>query len=191
MKNIKKHLNGILLCLFELIVGILLLIDPMGFTTGIIVAAGIGLLVLGLVCVIKYCRTESAAAAKEQNLLKGLLALTAGCFCVFNTQWFVDKFPAFTVVYLYGIAVLVAGLVKIQLAVDMLRAGNKRWFLGLIGAVVSAACAAVILKVPFNTLSALWLFTGISLIVEAVVDAATMVVSNIEKKEEAPEETEE
>lgn len=181
MKKIKKHLTGILLCLFELAVGVLVLIDPMGFTTGIIIAAGIGLLIFGLANVIKYYRTEAKAAAAGQFLLKGLLALTAGCFCVFQSEWFLATFPAFTI--LLGVAVFAAGLVKIQLSVDMLRAKNKRWFLGLIGAVVSIGCAIVILKVPFAATKTLWMFTGVSLIVEAVVDAVMLIVSNTKKKE--------
>ena len=181
MKKIKKHLNGILLCLFELVVGVLLLVDPLGFTTGIVVAAGVALLVLALVYVIKYCRTEAKAAAQGQYLLKGLLALAAGAFCTIKPQWFVVTFPAFTV--LYGVAVLTAGLVKVQFAVDMLRAKNERWFFGLIGAVISVICAVVILNDPFATATVLWTFTGVSLIVEAVVDGAMLILSNTKKKE--------
>jgi len=186
MKKIKKHLTGILLCLFEMAVGVLVLIDPLGFTTGIIVAAGIGLLLLGMVCVIKYCRTEAKIAAQERLLLKGLLALTAGSFCALRSEWFLVTFPAFT--FLLGLAILAAGLIKIQLSVDMFRAKNQRWFLGLIGAVISIACAVVVLKNPFATASVLWAFTGVSLIVEAVVDAAMLIVSNTPKKEK-PQET--
>lgn len=187
MKKIKKHLTGILLCLFEIAVGVLVLINPIGFTKAIIIAAGIGLLILGLGCVIKYFRTEAKAAAAGQYLLKGLLAFSAGCFCAFKSQWFLATFPAFTI--LLGVAVFAAGLVKIQLAMDMARAGNKRWFLGLIGAVISVVCAIVILKNPFATTAVLWAFTGVSLIVEAVVDAAMLIVSNTKKKELPQKET--
>lgn len=179
MKTIKKHLKGILFCLFELAVGVLLLIDPLGFTTGIVVAAGVALLILALVLIIKYCRTEMKAAAQGQYLLKGLLALAGGAFCVIKPQWFVVTFPAFTV--LYGVAVLTAGLVKVQFAVDMLRAKNDRWFFGLIGAVVSIVCAIVILNDPFATTAVLWMFTGISLIVEAAVDGTMLFLSNTKK----------
>ena len=186
MKAIKKHLKGILFCLFELAVGILLLIDPLGFTTGIVIAAGVALLVLALVLIIKYCRTEMKVAAQGQYLLKGLLALAAGAFCTIKPQWFVVTFPAFTV--LYGVTVLTAGLVKVQFAVDMLRAKNDRWFFGLIGAVVSVICAVVILNNPFATTAVLWMFTGISLIVEAVVDGAMLVLSNTKKVKLTPQE---
>ena len=54
MEALKGSLNGIVLCLFELIVGILLLINPVGFTAWIIMSAGIVLMLLGLVEVAKY-----------------------------------------------------------------------------------------------------------------------------------------
>ena len=38
MKSLKENANGIVLCLFELIVGILLLINPVSFTAWIIKA---------------------------------------------------------------------------------------------------------------------------------------------------------
>lgn len=183
MKKIKKHLTGILLCLFELVVGVLVLIDPMGFTTAIIVAAGIGLIILGLVSVVKYGHEEPQTAAQGQYLLKGLLALSAGCFCAFKSQWFLSAFGI-----LLGVAIFAAGLAKIQIAMDMLRAGNKRWPFGLIGAVISLVCAVVILKDPFATTAALGIFTGVSLVVEAVVDAAMLIFCNIQKAEEPQEE---
>lgn len=190
METIKKHLTGILLCLFELIVGILVLVDPMGFTTVIIVAAGVGLIVLGLVCVVKYGRTESKKAAEGQYLLKGLLALTAGFFCVFQSQWFLDH-SAFAI--LLGLAVFSAGLVKIQSSWDMLRAKNKRWYYVLIGAAISIICAVVILKYDFSGDDTRAIFTGVSLIAEFVVDVAMLIFCNTpakrEKKEDKKEDT--
>jgi len=187
MEKIKKHLTGILLCLFELLVGILVLVDPMGFTTVIIVAAGIGLIILGLVSVVKYGRSEPQAAAQGQYLLKGLLALTAGFFCAFQSQWFLEH-EAFTL--LLGLAIFAAGLAKIQISIDMSRAGKQRWYFGLIGAAVSIICAIVVLKYPFEGDSTRAVFTGVTLIVEFVVDVAMLIVSNLPKKA-LPEEAEE
>ena len=52
----KNNKTGILLSLFEIALGILLLIDPIGFTTGIIIIAGVLLLLFGVVEVIKALR---------------------------------------------------------------------------------------------------------------------------------------
>lgn len=84
-------------------------------------------------------------------------------------------FPVLTMIY--GIVVLIAGLGKIQVATDMFRMKRKKWFLPAISAAVSIICAAVILGNPFSTTIVLWMFTGISLIIEAVFDTVTLVVN--------------
>lgn len=177
-----KNMNGILLCLFEIVVGILLLIDPLGFTTGIITTAGIVLLIIGLITVIKYFRTEADEASTGQYLVKGLVALLAGAFCTFKSHWFIVTFPALTIIY--GIVVLITGLGKVQLTFDMIRKKNKKWFLAIISALLSIICAVVILNNPFTSTTVLWIFTGITLIVESVIDIITLIVSGSGKTEE-------
>ncbi len=176
----KNNKTGILLSLFEIALGILLLIDPIGFTTGIIIAAGILLLLFGVVEVIKYFRSEPVKAASEQYLTKGLCALGAGIFCVVKTEWFTVAFPAMT--FLYGIVVLVTGLSKLQLTVDMLRVKSKKWFLALVSAVISLACAVVILLNPFSSTAVLWMVAGITLIVESLIDVVTWFLGGREQK---------
>lgn len=119
MKFQKNNIGSIVSCLMEILVGILLLINPVGFTSGIIIGAGFVLLVTGLISVIKYFRTEPEAAAKNQMLVKGLVALLAGAFCAFKSGWFVVTFPVITLIY--GIIILLTGLAKIQRMVDALR----------------------------------------------------------------------
>ncbi len=78
---------------------------------------------------------------------------------------------------LYGVAVLIGGLVKVQIAIDMLRAKNSKWWWGAISAVISIICAFVMISNPFSSTVALWWFAGISLIVEAVVGMITLIMS--------------
>ena len=174
MKSLKENLTGIVLCLFELIVGILLLINPVSFTTWIIMIAGIVMMILGLVEVVKYFRSGVKEGSLGQTLAKGLLFLLGGGFCVFKTEWFIVTFPVLTIIY--GVIILVTGVGKIQLMVDMLRQKNKKWFWAAINAVVSIVCAIVILKSPFTSTAGLWMFTGVSLIAEGVLDIVTMIV---------------
>lgn len=186
-KKEKSGLGGIVICLFEIIVGILLLIDPIGFTTGIVTVAGIVLLLGGLFFTVKYFLSDVEAASAGQYLAKGLVAVLAGAFCAFNSDWFVVTFPMLTIVY--GIVALVMGLYKVQLTVDMLRRKNKKWFISGIGALISIVCGAVILGSPFGTVAVLWTFTGVSMIVEAVVDIVAFIFGSIgKKKNEKPAE---
>ncbi len=174
MKALKRNTNAIVLCIAEALAGILLLVNPVEFTTGIIMAAGIALMIGGLINVNRYFRSKPAEAAVGQLLTRGLIALLAGVFCAFNPHWFIVTFPVIAI--LYGAAVLIGGLGKVQLAIDMLRFKNSKWWWGAISAVISIICALVIISNPFSSTDALWWFTGISLIVEAVFDVITQIM---------------
>ncbi len=174
MKTLKQNGNAIIMCIIEVVVGILLLVNPVGFTTGIIIAAGIALMVDGLLNVIRYFRSSPMEAAAGQLLMRGLIALLAGAFCALNSEWFIITFPMIAI--LYGVAVLIGGLGKVQITMDMLRAKNSKWWWGAISAAVSIICAFVMINNPFSSTVALWWFTGISLIVEAIFDMITLIM---------------
>lgn len=181
MKYVKQNVSNIIVCLFEAVVGILLLVDPVGFTSWILVLFGAALMVAGLLSIIRYFRTPAMEAAVGQLLVKGLVLLVAGGFCAFNYGWFLVTFPLLSVVY--GIGILLAGLSKIQWAVDLLRMHRKKWFWATLSAVISIVCAVVILSNPFTSSAILWMFAGISLIVEAVFDVVALIVGGRGKED--------
>lgn len=189
MRAIKENLGGIVTCLFELIVGILLLIDPSGFTAAIITTAGVFLALTGLFSVIRYFRTEPVAAMKSQLLSKGLAALLCGGFCITKSLWLVALLvPVLTLVY--GTVILVTGLTKVQWMFDIIRLKKKMWFLAAISAIISIACGVVVIANPFASTAVLWMFIGISLIVEAVFDVFSLIFGINKKEKPAPEAVE-
>lgn len=188
MKTKKFNLTTVLTAFFEILVGILLLVNPVSFTTGILIFAGVVLGLLGLKSLIVYFARKPEEAAASHGLLNGLVCILLGVFLVFRTGWILLTFPVLTVVY--GVVVLLTGLSKLQSAVDMLRLKLGRWYLTMLGALLSIICAVVILMNPFGTTAALWMFIGISLIVEAVVDLLAAIFSKTKKPAEAPAEAE-
>ena len=180
MKGLKEKAIGFIPCLFELIVGVLLLVNPVGFTSGIIMATGIALMIFGIIETVKYFRTSAEEAFLGQTLVKGLVSLLVGAFCTFKTEWFIITFPVLTIIY--GVIILLTGIGKIQLAVDMIRRKNKKWFWAAINAVDSIFCAIVIMNSPFTSTAVLWIFTVASLIVEGVFDLITLFVGGMAKE---------
>jgi len=166
-------MGNILSCLAEIIIGILLLINPVGFTAGIIMTLGVVLAVMGVSSVVGYFRAEPEDAAQSSGLMKGLLLVGGAFVCLFKTQWLIAAFPLITV--FYGVIILITGISKLQWAVDLLRLKQKYWFVALIGALLSIIFAAVILMNPFASTGILWTFIAISLIVEAVMDILTFI----------------
>lgn len=175
MRAIQKNSGSILMCVLEILVGVLLLVDPTGFTSAIIIAAGAALILYGVICIVRYFRADAAEGALRQSLFKGLLLLLGGLFCVLRSRWFVDTFPLLTI--LYGIGLLISGIGKIQWTADMIRFGRKRWYLPAISAALSLIFAAIILCSP----TALWSFLGIVLIVEAVFDIVAIALGGKHK----------
>ena len=156
----------------------------MGFTTGIIMTAGGILILIGVINCIKYFTTELREATKGQYLTKGLIAILSGAFGVLNTEWFLVTFPALTVIY--GVAVLLAAVEKVQLCMDLLRLKRKKWYLAAISSVISIICAVIILKNPFSSVEITWIIAGVSLILEAVFDMYILMANSqtrIEDKE--------
>ena len=181
MKFLKNNIGSLLMIFFLIIVGILLLINPVGFTMGIIKAAGVLLILLGILDIVRYFRTPAPEAAKGQNLYSGLVSLALGCFCVFRAEWFVAVFPVLAVVY--GILQVLLGLRYMQRAVDALRLHIPLWYLRCINAVISILFGMIIITNPAMTMLSIWVFTGLTMIIEGVFEAVALFLTG--KKEKA------
>lgn len=175
MKQWFKGKWGILMiCLFEILVGILLLINPVRFTTGIIFGAGVLLLLGGAYSILRYFLVNPELAAQKQLMFRGLLCLMAGLVCTTQYEWFLTAFPLLTVLYAGWMLILAAS--KLQLMADQKRKGAARWYMPGISALAAAVLASVILLNPFGAVNAVWTFAGISLIAEAALDLAAMMM---------------
>ena len=175
MKNLSSDLWKMVMCLAEMVIGILLFINPVSFTSGIIMILGVCLVVLGVVNISGYFRMDPVEAALQQNLAKGLCQGMLGFFCVFRSKFFIMNFPVPSIVY--GIAILLSGIYKTQWAADMARLKRQYWFVPAIGAAVSVLAAVVVLLNPFSEAGALWMFTAIALIIQAMVDLSSTIFS--------------
>ncbi|MGM9522376.1 MAG: HdeD family acid-resistance protein [Oscillospiraceae bacterium] len=170
-----KKAAGIITAVCEAVVGVLLLIDPVGFTAGIITAFGILLIVLGAFQIIGYFRSSPDDGVKSQGMSKGLLEIFAGLFCALRAKWFILTFPVLTI--LYGVATLAAGATKVEIMVDQIRLKRKKWIWSGVGSLVTILCAVIILLDPFTSTSVMWIFVAVALIVEAFVDVLSLCLS--------------
>ena len=174
MRNIDRNTGNLIICIAEAVIGILLLVDPVGFTSGIIRALGVVLALQGARDLAAYFKADPETAAASSGLAKGLTLVVLGVFSLFRAEWFIISFPVLTV--LYGVLTLVGGINKIQWAVDMYRQKHKYWYIEVLGAALTVIFAVLILTNPFASTVVLWTFIGISLIVEAIIDILAFVL---------------
>ena len=178
MKNIRHSIDrnamNLIVCIGEILIGALLLINPIGFTSAVLIALGVVLVALGAIRLVGYFRSDPEAAAQGGGLVTGLLFMLAGLFCIFRWEWFVVTFLILRVVY--GVVRLAEGVHKLQWAVDALRLGQRYWYIAIIGAALTLIFGALIVFNPFTTTTVLWTFIAVSLIVEAVLDILSFVL---------------
>ena len=170
MGFLKQNGGAIVAGLVELLIVILLFVDTVGFASGILMDVGVILFLCGVVCLIRYFRTEPVQAALEQNFSKGLIMILLGVLFVLWTETIITLFPF---ARLCGVAILIIGVVKLQQGVDLLRLKSRFWFLAGINALLAIVFAAIILSDP----PILWQLAAISLIVEAILDIAVLFLN--------------
>ena len=173
--NTSSKMSSIILSVCEICIGIILLVNPFAFTTGIIIALGVVLELIGIVSIVQYFRTVPEIAAVKHGLTRGCIEILAGLFCILKSGWFIATFPILTI--LYGIGTLIAGIAKVQWTVDKIRLKLKRWFWTAISAALTIICAVIILCNPFSSTAVLWTFIAIILIVEAIIDLVAAIFS--------------
>ncbi len=177
MKNFLNRVGLLIICIIEIAVGVIIVFNPEKIARTAILVAGIGLLVYGVISVISYIRTEPLIAATGLKLFKGLAALAAGLYFVFDSRSAYEMISVYSEVF--GLILLLLGIYKIQSAVDMLRLRLRFWYVALVSAALSLIFAMVIFADPFRVPETLWLFIGVCVIVEGISDFITFLVGRI------------
>ncbi len=187
MKRVLDRFGGVITALCELGVGIFLFIDHDKFSETIITVIGVVIAAMGIFEVLGYFRMTPEDGAESMGMTRGLLGLLIGFFCVFRAEWFTSTFPVMTVVY--GVAMAVLGIRKLAETVDMLRLRNGSWAWKLAGGLVTAICAVITLKRPWEG-DAMWIFIGVALVVESIIDIVALVMSVVYRKRNSSAEEE-
>ena len=172
MKFLKNNWSSCLTALFLIVIGVLLLYNPATYSMFIIRAAGILLIALGLFDVIKYFRATPEDAAKGSGFYSGAIMITAGIFCIISINWFITVFPILAVIY--GLLQILLGYRKLQRTVDALRMKMDMWWMRGISAAISLLFGFIIVLNPEMSLISIWLFTGITLLLEGIFDIVVL-----------------
>lgn len=153
----------ILPIVFCLVCGVLLILfGNLALRITAYVLAGV-MILCGVWSVILYIRSKPFQRITESRLATGLILLVAGTLLAFNPNYLEDFLP-----FIWGLALLFGGFLKIQYAFDEKSVQVKRWWLMLIFAAFSVVIGILSL---LNLLGENRnLIIGILLVFEAVLD---------------------
>lgn len=173
-KFLTSKIGNILLCIAEIIVGVLLLVNPDAVTSAFIIGAGAVMILTGIVFCTLYFVGEAEKMVIKQLLFKGLLLIILGVLCV--TQYGVLLAALPFVTWVYAIAMLILAAYKVQCTVDILRLSGIRWYFPAISAALAVVLALFILLNPNTAMNIVWDFMGVSIILEAGLEIATIIL---------------
>ncbi|MEA4999260.1 MAG: DUF308 domain-containing protein [Candidatus Limiplasma sp.] len=169
--------TGWAMILFYAICGLLLLLWP-SFTWQIAnYALSFVLLIVGIVMIVGYIRTEALDGMLGYGLSTGLILALLGVLLLFNGEVLQTLLPA-----VWGLAMLAGGFGKLQMAFDLKRVGQGRWWLLLIGAGISFLLGVLSVTRPVFMATVATQFAGIALLVEALLDMVALLMLKREIK---------
>jgi len=169
-QSFRWNFTGWSVIAFYAVCGLLLLLWPnMALTIANYALAAV-FCVIGLVMVISYIRGEAMEGMLGFGLAKGLIILLVGVVLIAKTDILMTLLP-----FLWGVAMIAGGFGKFQMAFDIRRIGQNRWWLLLIGSLISFVLGIFSVTQPAFLATVITQFAGISLLAEAVLDTAALL----------------
>ncbi|MBQ8696368.1 MAG: DUF308 domain-containing protein [Clostridia bacterium] len=151
-------------------------------------AFGIAMTVWGVISIISYFLSENSELFNSYGLVRGIAFLAIGVVVLANPEEVAALF-----ISIFGALLIIDGALKLQYSVDAIRAKEKWWQILMSAAFAVIILGGVVIFNPFKDQDTQMLFTGISMIVDGVIDAVMVFyISNIIKrlKKEAEEKAE-
>ena len=155
---------SVLLC----ILGVCLIAYP-GFSLSVFgVICGILMVLFGIIKLIGYFSRDLYRLAFQFDLALGLLFLALGVVFLCRPQALMAE-----LCILLGLASLVDGLFKIQIAVDAKRFGLRTWLLIALEAAVTVVLGLLLLFRPVQSARVLMILLGVNLLAEGILNLST------------------
>ncbi len=171
---VRKFSVVLLLAAGELLLGILLLINPKGLTTAVVVGVGVVLIAVGIFKLFRYIRLPREEASRTWDLAEGAGCIALGIIAITHQPWLVQILDTLTA--LYGTLTLILAFMKLQITVDAIRGAKFRWQI-MACSFLAITALAILLVTSVLPENVVWIITGIVLIIAAFADTIYFILS--------------
>lgn len=182
MSVLKRLIPMMLVFVFEIVIGVLLLIDGERFTQVVFIIFGVFLLIGGLLMLIRsLLQSRNGGAIPMGQLVFSIVLLAIGAFFTAASGSVMSVMSAFTLAI--GIIMAFNGMLKLAefFAIQKQSGTGAAWF-AAVGAVITIVLGIVIAFNPFGATGVMWTILGIMIIVSAVLDIISLIVMGVALK---------
>ncbi len=158
-----------------LLLGLILLFFPDSTTHFFCIAVGLLLLAYGVITILSFFvhRGSSGSYTFQAELIVGVISAILGGFFLTNRRLVLSILPT-----VFGIYILIDGLVNLKRGFDMRAFGYQRWTATVILAAVSLILGALIIWNPFATQLLLVRVVGASFVYQGGSDLWAILTLN-------------
>ncbi len=153
------------LCGLALILWPNMAIDILGY------ALAAALCLVGVYHIISYFREDMMDSIMSFRFATGLAAIAIGIVLFCNPSALAQVYT-----FIFAAALVLGGLIKVQMALDMHRMKAPRWWCVLLGAAASIVLGVLIFANITSVQATLVLLIGIFMLVEAAIDLLTLIM---------------
>lgn len=161
----KIKLNATLSAVVCILLGVVLVIWPRVVGRVFCYVVGAALLICGVVYVVSYFRRRETPSLFQADLLLGLVLCVLGVWIILRPDMVISLIPV-----LFGVLLLIHGIVNIQQSLNLKRLGYGRWQAGLAVAIVTLLFGAALLFRPLMAADAAIILLGVGLIFDGGSD---------------------
>ena len=179
LSKLYRNLPLLLLVLVEFIIGVMLFVNPESVTKIAILIFGAILLLIGVIHLVRYFRLKQQGVDNLLTLIIAIVNLTLGLILVIFPNGMVTLIKGIlgVVFILYGIGMIIGGVYKIILFLDLRKGGFPVSWLTLAAGALSLVFGVIILINFKSAEEIMWRVAGISLIVEGVFDSISLLMN--------------
>ncbi len=162
----KKNFNlSLITSIVFVILGLFLFIRPDATITTISYIMGGVLLILGIISIIRYFKSDYGINALDFDLVYGVLVIIAGFYLIFNPTMLASLFP-----FILGIWIIINSVTKFQYSLLLKKMGKSDWKYTLLISFLTFAWGVVLLINPLESVLVITQIIGIFIIIYAVLD---------------------
>lgn len=159
-------------------VGLCLIIWPSFITKVICYIIGSIALIAGIIELVIFFVRDISVKTVSYSLIIGFLSSIFGLILLLKP----DNSAVFFSM-LFGVFIIIDSVLKLQTSFELRNLGVLRWWVNLILALASAVLGVLLVINPFATTNILFIFMGISLVVDAIENMWTVIFITIASKQ--------
>lgn len=161
----KYEKQSILISVLLIIVSIFLIAKPETVLSTVVTIFGVIFIVEGIINIISYIAEDSEIRAFSNELILGILLSISGVIILCNKGIFISMIPIMA-----GIWIIMKGIMKFQLAINLKSALSDKWGWILVSAIIMFLFGVIIVANPFTAVFTMTRFIGIMLLITEILD---------------------